>query len=362
VRERFKGEQSTRFLATIGWLVIIVAGMRAGESILIPLLLSAFLAIICAPPVLWLERKGLHVALAVPIVMLGVVLIGVGFGALAGTSLTQFTQALPRYQAQLQQEMMAFLRWLQGFGLQLSPDDIVAFIDPGAAMRLGARLLTGLGELLTNTFLILLTVMFILFEASSLPTKVKAIWGDPAVSLTSLTKVLQNVNQFLAIKTLVSLGTGVTVAVWVAVLGIDFPFLWGLLAFVLNYIPNLGSIIAGAPAVLLGFIQFGLGRALVAALGYVVINLVFGTLLEPKLLGRRLGLSTLAVFLSLVFWGWVWGPVGMVLSVPLTMIMKIALESNDSTRWLAVLIDSRVREETPVSTVPSDSVEVKVSS
>jgi AI-2 transport protein TqsA len=114
--------------------------------------------------------------------------------------------------------------------------------------------------------------------------------------------------------------------------------LWGLLAFALNYVPNIGSIIAAVPAVLLSIVQLGVLKALVVAAGYAGINMVMGSFLEPRFMGRGLGLSTLVVFLSLLFWGWVLGPVGMLLSVPLTMTAKIALESRDDTRWIAVLL------------------------
>jgi len=153
-------------------------------------------------------------------------------------------------------------------------------------------------------------------------------------------KITDAVNNYLAIKTLVSLGTGVVVAIWVWALGIDFPVIWGLLAFLLNFIPNLGSIISAVPPMLLGYIQFGIGRALLVGAGYGVVNLLFGNIVEPKFMGRKLGLSTLVVFLSLVFWGWVWGPVGILLSVPMTMVVKIALESRPSTHWISILLDS----------------------
>ena len=207
-------------------------------------------------------------------------------------------------------------------------------------MRLVAKMLSGLGGVLTNSFLILLTVIFILLEASSFPRKVRAAFGDPKNSLSQFSKITEAVNNYLAIKTLVSLGTGVVVTIWVGLLGIDFPVVWGLLAFLLNFIPNLGSIISAVPPVLLGYIQFGIGRALIVAAGYAVVNVVFGNWVEPKLMGRKLGLSTLVVFLSLVFWGWVWGPAGMLLSVPMTMVVKIALESHPSTKWISILLDS----------------------
>jgi predicted PurR-regulated permease PerM len=127
---------------------------------------------------------------------------------------------------------------------------------------------------------------------------------------------------------------------WLYVLGVDYVLLWALLAFLLNYIPNIGSIIAAIPAVLLALAQLGPAVAGLTALGFVLTNTVMGNMVEPRFLGRGLGLSTLVVFLSLIFWGWLLGTVGMLLSVPLTMIVKIALEGNDDTRWIALLLAS----------------------
>jgi predicted PurR-regulated permease PerM len=149
----------------------------------------------------------------------------------------------------------------------------------------------------------------------------------------------------MAIKTWISIATGVLVAVWLKLIGVDFPLLWGVLAFVLNYIPNIGSFISAVPAVLLAVIQLGMVQASIAALGYAVVNIVMGSVVEPRFMGRGLGLSTLVVFLSLVFWGWVLGPVGMLLSVPLTITAKMALESREESRWAAVLLGPEIPKE-----------------
>ena len=169
---------------------------------------------------------------------------------------------------------------------------------------------------------------------------VTAILGDAEDALTNFDTFINNVKHYMAIKTVVSLATGIVIAIWLAVIGVDFPVLWGLLAFFLNYVPNIGSIIAAIPAVLLATLQLGIVQALTAAAGYIVVNMVVGGVIEPRFMGRGLGLSTLVVFLSLIFWGWVLGPVGMLLSVPLTMTIKIALNSSEDTRWLAVLLGS----------------------
>jgi len=330
----------TRFLVAVAAFVIVIAGMRAAESILVPFLLSAFLAIICAPPLFWLQRKRVPTVLAVLIVIAAILGIGLLLGVLVGASLKNFSANLPIYQTRLQEKMTALVAWLEGIGFDISDQVLLEYFDPGAVMRLVSSGLTRLGSVLTNAFLILLTVIFILFEASSFPTKLRAIWGESNPALANADKVVNNVKRYMARKTLVSLATGISIGIWLSVLGVHYALVWGLLAFLLNYVPNIGSIIAAIPAVLLALVQLGLSSALFAGLGFLVVNLVVGYMIEPRFMGRGAGLSTLVVFISLVFWGWVLGPIGMLLSVPLTMTVKIALESNEDTRWIAILLGS----------------------
>ena len=312
--------------------------MRAAAPIVVPFLLAAFIAVVCAPPMFWLQRKGVPAVLAVAAVILGVMVAGLLIGALIGTSLSDFPAAVPGYQASLHEEVGNLRGWLAGLGLVL-PDPVAAgYLDPGKAMDMVARLLSGLGGVLGNAFLILLTVVFMLFEAATLPDKLRRVVRDPDATLPRFEAITAGIKRYLGIKTVVSLGTGVAVALWLAVLGVDYPLLWGLLAFLFNYVPNIGSFIAAVPPVLLGLIQLGVSSALLVATGYAVVNVVVGNVIEPRFMGRGVGLSTLVVFLSLVFWGWVLGPVGMLLSVPLTMVAKIALEGREATRPIAILL------------------------
>ena len=175
---------------------------------------------------------------------------------------------------------------------------------------------------------------------SSIPKKLERILGDSGGTMQQLRKITEEIRRYLAIKTWICLATGTAATLLVVAAGVDNPFLWGTLTFLLNYIPTIGSFIAAIPPILLAFVQFGLTRAIVVAAGYVVLNLVIGNFIEPRVMGKGLGLSTLVVFLSMLFWGWVLGPVGMILSVPLTMMLKIVLEARDDTRWLAVLLGS----------------------
>ena len=347
----------TRFLFLAAAFVIIIAGIRVAQPILVPFLLSVFIAIISGPPLSWLHRKGVPRGLALLIVVAAVLAIGLILAVLVGTSIGDFSRSLPVYEARLKEQMSALLAWLGGLGIHVSHRGLPKAFDPAAVMKLVSRLLTGLGGVLTNAFLILLLTIFILFEATTIPAKVRATSADPDRSLETIDKFVSTIQRYMALKTVVSLATGVAIAVWLAILGVDYPMLWGFLAFLLNYIPNIGSILAAVPAVLLALLQLGATPALLAGLGYLVVNTVVGNVVEPRIMGRGLGLSTLVVFLSLVFWGWVLGTVGMLLSVPLTMTIKIGLDSNEDTRWIAVLLGPAAQVDA-ASQVPPTSEDV----
>jgi predicted PurR-regulated permease PerM len=271
--------------------------------------------------------------------------MGIGWilWAFVGTSLNGFSRALPHYQQQLTRKTAALVTWLGDHGVEVSYQLLTDYFDPTKAMALVGSTLTGLRTVLTKTFLILLIVLFILLEASGFPLKLRAALDNPEGSLASFSKITEVLNQYLLIKTLFSLITGLAIWIWLSILGVDFPLLWGMLAFLLNFVPTIGSLIAAVPALLLALIQLGLSSALLTALGYLVVNVSIGSIIEPRFMGRGLGLSTLVVFLSLIFWGWVLGPVGMLLSVPITMVIKIALESYDDTRWIGIILGSGPR-------------------
>ena len=190
-----------------------------------------------------------------------------------------------------------------------------------------------------------MTVIFILLEASGMPAKLARIFGGSEATMERFNQFVENIKHYMAIKTLSSLLTGLLVFILLTIVGVDYPLLWGLLAFAMNYVPNIGSILAAIPVIILTLIQLDPLHTLLVAIGYLTINVLIGTVLEPRFMGRELGLSTLVVFLSLLFWGWVLGPVGMLLSVPLTNTAKIALDSRDDTRWIAVLLGPDVAAE-----------------
>ena len=349
MNEKYKRATASQILVTVAAFIVVVAGMRAAVDILIPFLLAIFIAIIAAPPLFWLQRKKLPTWLSLLTVITGLLLIIFLVALLLGTSIRDFSRNLPLYEAKLSQQITTMSAWLEKMGVDTSGLALKEMLNPGAAMKVVGVALNSLSKVLTNGFLILMTVIFMLLEASGIPAKLRTMLGDPKHSLASFDTFLNNVKQYMVIKTVVSLITGVLVAVWLLILGVDYPILWGVLAFFLNYVPNIGSIIAAIPAVLLAVIQLGLFKAALTAIGYVGVNLVMGNVVEPRFMGKGLGLSTLVVFLSLLFWGWILGPVGMLLSVPLTITAKIALDSREDTRWLSVLLGPPVSENQPVA-------------
>ena len=153
-------------------------------------------------------------------------------------------------------------------------------------------------------------------------------------------KIIQKIQHYFGIKTMTSLVTGFAITIWLLIIGVDYPVLWGLVAFLLNFVPNIGSIIAAVPAVLLALLMNGTMIAILTVVGYVVVNITIGNVVEPRVMGKGLGLRMLVVFISLVFWGWVLGPIGMLLAVPLTMTLKIMLKSYEQTKPFALLLEN----------------------
>jgi predicted PurR-regulated permease PerM len=349
-----------RGLIVVAALIIVAAGIKAAEDLMVPFLLAAFLATLAATPVFWLQRHRVPAVIAILVVMAGIIALMLALGALVAQSVGEFTAKVPFYQARLTDVILQLTAWLESFdvGIVISDELLLSYFDPGTALSMAGNLLRGFGSALSNGFLILLTVMFILAEASSFPRKLRDVLKHPERDLPYFARVASEMNRYIAIKTTISAATGLLIWVALTFIGVDFPILWGLIAFLLNFVPNIGSIIAAIPAVLLALVQMDAISAMVVASLYLGVNIVIGNLIEPRFMGRGLGLSTLVVFLSLVFWGWMLGPVGMLLSVPLTMTAKIAFEANPASAWLAHLLgpaDGRWLEADPLTAPPEDS-------
>jgi predicted PurR-regulated permease PerM len=330
--------RGTNVLLILAALVIVAAGLRAAAPVVALLLLSLFLAMLASPPIAWLQERKVPSGLAILLVATTMSLTLLLLAILLGNSIAEFAGARAEHQARIQQVMTDAVGWGASQGIDLRGYDIHRALDASAAMGFFGSVLGEIGSALGNLFLILFMVIFILFEASSIPAKLHAMTSDPDRFLAYLADVRAQVNEYFGVLTLVSLATGALVTLLLLAIGVEFALLWGLLAFLLNYVPNIGSILAAVPAVLLALAQLGPGAAGLTAAGYLVVNMVIGNVIQPRLMGRGLGLSTLTVFVSLVVWGWLLGPIGMLVSVPLTGALKLALENHASTRPIAIVL------------------------
>lgn len=323
-----------RLIVGAASLIVIAAGIRATAALLIPLVLALFLAVITFPLVRWLQKRLVHPLPAVLITMLAVLAALLGPGVLVATAIRQFASAVPGYEAKLRQIVTASFEWLRLRNVDATY--LATFADPSLVFGFVVTTLSGVVTLLSVAFLVVLIAAFVLVETADVVDRRSDVL--PARVRQVVVRIARQMQVWLWVKTVISLATGVAAGFWVAFLGIEFALLWGLVAFLLNYIPNFGSIIAALPPALLALIQSGPLTAALVLLGYVVINVVFGSVMEPYLMGRRIGLSPLVVLLSVIVWGWLWGAAGMLLAVPITMAIKFGLESSENSRWIARLL------------------------
>ncbi|AMG94548.1 AI-2E family transporter [Citrobacter amalonaticus] len=327
-----------KIVIMLGMLVIILTGIRFAADIIVPFILALFIAVVLSPLVQRMVKLRVPRVLAISLLVIIIVMAMVLLLAYLGTSLNELARTLPQYRSSLVIPLKSLEPWLVRLGIGVSVDEMVKYIDPNAAMTLITNLLAQLTNAMSSIFLLLLTVVFMLLEVPQLPTKFQQIMVRPVEGMAAIQRAIDSVSHYLVLKTAISLVTGLVVWGMLAALDVRFAFIWGLLAFALNYIPNIGSVLAAIPPIIQVLAFGGLYDALVVLAGYLIINLVFGNILEPRIMGRGLGLSTLVVFLSLIFWGWLLGPVGMLLSVPLTIIVKIALEQSVGGQSIAILL------------------------
>ena len=348
-----------RFLFILACLVVIVYGLQFAAPILLPSAVALFLAVLSLPIMLWLVNHRVPTGIATLVtVLVNVAVIGL-FILIGSSSVTELPTKLDGYVIDLQERWSEWMTWVESStGFDISDYLTVSIIDPAAVVDIARGTIGRIAQFLSTTFIVFLITAFMLSEATVFPKKFRYILGVRGGDEDRFTKIATEIQSYLGIKTVVSLATGLVLGIWAYVLDLDFPVLLGMIAFLLNYIPTVGSIIAAIPAVLLSVIQFGaFPHAILVAGGYIAVNTIVGNIIEPRWMGRSLGLSTLVVILSLLFWGWAWGPLGALLSVPLTVGVKILLENTEDLRWAAILLD---KGPPPDPTPASDTVRANI--
>jgi len=364
-------------------VIVILAGLKAAQSLVAPFLLAVFFAMVLMPPLRWLKRKGVSDSVAVFTLSALVFIFGIMMASVFTGSLSKFAEKLPEYQKKMTvyiNEIDARINSLADtfsiadIGIPTLPDilepaqeteeipppeykpaqeskpesakkesnfSILDIVSMETMVKFVNSAVASLLNFMTLFFLVAILVIFMLLEAAQLPEKVKEAFHNQDLSNEYFDKIAADTWNYTKIKTIVSFLTGAAASAGLWFLGVEYPLLWGILLFFLNYIPNIGQFIACIPPVLLALVDQGVGTAVAATVWLTIVNTVFGYGVEPRYLGEGLGISSLVVLISLVFWGWLLGPIGMFLSAPLTMVLKIALQNIPSTRWLAVLLSNR---------------------
>jgi len=318
-------------------VVIVLAGIKSASVVIVPFLLSLFIAIILSPLYNYFKSKGVADILSVTLVITVFILFLAFIAKLVGTSVHDFSANINTYAQKLSVYYQLIAGYADSLGIGISTDDIANLINMKQAMKFATSIIQNMGAMFTNGFIIILTVVFMLLESHYFVKKVELI-DEHKETMAHIETIFSKIKNYMVLKALISLLTGAIVWISLYFLGTDYAFLWAVLAFMLNFIPNIGSIIAAIPAVLITLVQLGGMSAFFVVILYTVINVVIGSIFEPKIMGKGLGLSTLIIFLSLMFWGWLLGVVGMLLSIPLTIMAKIIFDANKNTRWIGILL------------------------
>lgn len=337
-----------RALIVAAAVAVVLLFLRAAEPVVAPVLLAVFITVVAAPPLRWMQRKGVPKWGALALVAFVLLDLGSIFALVATGALEGFRNTLPGYQERLTLLNEQLALWLEDLGVPNSKQAVPDIFDPAVVAALVRLALSNVGAVFATGLVVLLAVVFMLLEAPNLWLKLRTAFDPSEESEARLRRVLDALNRYMMIKTGTSLATALFVFAWLTFLGVDGAVLWAILAFLLNFIPYVGAVLMAVPAVLMALVQTDLQTTLFVALGYLIANTLIGSVLEPRIMGRGLGISPLAVFLSLLLWSWVLGTVGAFLSVPLTMALMIALEASPQTRPISVLLG-------PAVTTPPES-------
>ncbi len=331
----FSSYKGLRFWVIAASFVIVVAGIKEASNLVTIFLIALFLTAISLSPFLWLRRKKIPDVIALLIVIVGILIVLYFFGFLLSKSISGFSEKVALYEQNLVSTWESIYNMLHGQGLIDEQFRISSFLKSDSIISSSKGFVTGFTKLISNPFLVFFIFIFMMLEVKSFGKKMQFLSKE---SLPELEKIVKNIRVYFGIKTITSFATGLIIYISLLVIGVDFALLWGLIAFILNFIPNIGSIVAAIPVVILAFIQLGVVKGIITGVVYLVVNSIIGSIIEPPLMGRNLGLSPLVVFVSLLFWGYILGPVGMLIAAPLTMILKIVFDTRENTRGFGIIL------------------------
>jgi AI-2 transport protein TqsA len=348
------GQKALAAMIMVAAFIILLWGLKWAASFFIPVVAAFFLSVLSYPVMQVLVRRRVpHFVAMLFTVALNVGVV-VGLINVVSSLLASFVGRLESYIIGLKASVTIAALWLEAHGVEGAVTKVEDALDWNAvahyatkqevmqnfASMLGSTVGT-VATVFSEATLVLILMVFILTESRGVTSRVQAVKQAGGPDLTKLLASAGDIQKYLGIKTIISAIGGVLCGIWCWALDVDYPILWGILAFILHFIPAVGAIVAGIPPTLLALVQNGVGTAVAVGIGYLAINFTLGNFIEPTLIGRRFGVSPLVILMSVIFWGWLWGPIGMFLAVPLTIMIKVGLDNSDELRWLAVAMSKK---------------------
>jgi predicted PurR-regulated permease PerM len=335
-----------RVMLVLATTVVVFAGMRLAAPILDPILFAVVLALLFSPVYAWLRRRRVPTPLALVIMLVGLTVLFLAIAGILGVSIARFSGDIASYTSKLNGQLDNIQSLSKSLGV--SKADLHNALSPSALTGAIGAVLGGVADFLSNLFLILVVVLFLLAEGPAMMNRLRASAGEDHPQVTRLTIFGRNVVRQLGLRAIVNLFTGAGVVVLLLVLRVDFPLMWGILAFFLSFIPWIGLPLAVAPAVILALAEHGLTSAILVIVGVIVINILAENALSPMIMGRGLSISPTVLFIGFIFWAWLLGGPGAFLAAPMTIFLILMLDSFPETRWLANVMGMG-EPEVPVS-------------
>ena len=336
---------ASKIMLFLASFVVVVFGMREAAQIITPIIIAFIVAILFSPFHGWLIDRRLPSWLALVIVMLVILLVISVMVGVTVVSITQFINRIPEYSESLQGLVDGVVDLIALLPTEVSSLLNYELFDVTQFLNVSGSLLSGVLDTFSNWFILFLLVAFMLADFTFLPQKFKAMFKNNK-QIIAISELMSSIRRYLSITTSVGLVIGLFNAVLLLFIGVDFAVLWGVLGFLMNFIPSVGIIISVIPPVILALLEYNWQTALIAGLGIIVFNFVIENVVKPRIMEEDLNISPLFILISLVLWTFVLGPVGTILAVPLTLIAtKLLLEASEETRWLAILTMANPRKK-----------------
>jgi predicted PurR-regulated permease PerM len=346
----------SRFFLTIAGAIVVLAGMRAARSIIGPVLIAFIITVAWSPGSEYLRKRGWHPSVAA---LMGIVFGVVGialFVALVWSSLIQLQENLPGYQPRIAALQALAREKLADLPFDTSKVFSGEVFSPGAIVGYALQVAQQFTKTVGNVFLLVLLMAFMMLEAVRYPQKLKEALSSSPEAVERFSNFGDSIRGYVGLNAIFGLVAAVLDTLLLLFMGVDFAILWGVLSFLLSFLPNIGFVLALTPPTLLALIQFGFGRAIAVLAGYVVINFLVDNIVKPRFVGSRLDLAPLIVVLSLLFWGWLLGPMGALAAVPLSIGTRFLFESFNESRWIAHLMSDSGPKPVVVDAAPKQEV------